>query len=101
MAFSRTFSRLDLNLLITALLLAGIGCLLVYSATYFGPDAPTFRKQLVWTAIGIVLMPPGIVIDYHLLLEASPLLYGIGLVLLGDALAYAHLTRRLRAWLHT
>src|SRR5713226_8357256 len=100
MAFSRTFSRLDLNLLITALLLAGIGCLLVYSATYFGPDAPTFRKQLVWTAIGIVLMLACIVIDYHLLLEASPFLYGIGLVLLGYVLVYGRVTRHVRSWIH-
>src|SRR5260221_5982901 len=100
MAFSRTFSRLDLNLLITALLLAGIGCLLVYSATYFGPDAPTFRKQLVWTAIGIVLMLACIVIDYHLLLEASPFLYGIGLVLLGYVLVYGRVTRHVKSWIH-
>ncbi len=100
MAFSRTFSRLDLNLLITALILAGIGCLLVYSATYFGPDAPTFRKQLVWTAIGIVLMLACIVIDYHLLLEASPFLYAIGLVLLGYVLVYGRVTRHVRSWIH-
>ena len=44
MSIQRTISRLDLNLLTTALLIAAIGCLPVYSATYFGADAPLFRK---------------------------------------------------------
>src|ERR1700686_4044305 len=100
MSLSRTFSRLDLNLLITALLLAGIGCMLVYSATYFGPDAPMFQRQLVWTCIGIVLMLACMVIDYRLLLEASPFLYAFGLVLLGYVLVYGRVTRHVRSWIH-
>jgi rod shape determining protein RodA len=100
MPFSRTFSRLDLNLLITALLLAGIGCMLVYSATYFGPDAPLFRKQLIWMAIGILLMLACMVIDYRLLMEASPYLYGIGIVLLLYVLIYGRMTRHVKSWIH-
>lgn len=100
MSFSRTFSRLDLNLLITALLLAGIGCMLVYSATYFGPDAPLFRKQLAWTAIGIALMLACLLIDYRLLMEASPFLYSIGIVLLLYVLAYGRVTRHVKSWIH-
>jgi rod shape determining protein RodA len=99
MTASRTFSRLDLNLLITALLLAGIGCLLIYSATYFGPDAPMFRKQLLWTSIGIVLMLLCMVIDYRLLLEASPFLYAFGLLLLVIVLVGRE-TRHVKSWIH-
>jgi len=88
MSVERTLSRLDLNLLTTALLIAAIGCLLVYSATYFGPDAPLFRKQVIWTLIGIILMIIFIAIDYHVLMEISPFLYG------------DRLTRNVKSWIH-
>jgi rod shape determining protein RodA len=100
MSFQRTLSRLDLNLLITALLIAAIGCMLVYSATYFGPEAPLFRRQVFWTVIGIALMTLCIVIDYHLLLEISPFLYAVGIALLVWVLAYGRLTRNVKSWIH-
>src|SRR5216684_4849673 len=100
MSFERTFSRLDVNLLTTALLIAGIGCVLVYSATYFGPDAPLFRRQVFWTGIGIVLMLIFAAIDYHVMLEISPFLYGIGLALLVYVLVWGRLTRHVCSWIH-
>ena len=100
MSVERTLSRLDLNLLTTALLIAAIGCMLVYSATYFGPDAPLFRKQVIWTLVGIVLMIIFIAIDYHVLLEIAPVLYGVGIVLLMYLLASDHLTRNVKSWIH-
>ncbi len=100
MSFERTFSRIDVNLLTTALLIAGIGCVLVYSATYFGPDAPLFRRQVIWTGIGIVLMLIFTAIDYHVMLEVSPFLYGIGLALLVYVLVWGRLTRHVKSWIH-
>jgi rod shape determining protein RodA len=100
MSASRTISRLDLNLLTTALLIAAIGCLLVYSATYFGPEAPLFRKQVIWTLTGIVLMILFIAVDYHVLMEISPFLYAIGIVLLAYLLASDRLTRNVKSWIH-
>ena len=100
MSVERTLSRLDLNLLTTALLIAAIGCMLVYSATSFGPDAPLFRKQVIWTLVGIVLMIIFIAIDYHVLLEIAPVLYGVGIVLLMYLLASDHLTRNVKSWIH-
>src|SRR5207302_825105 len=100
MSVSRTISRLDLNLLTTALLIAAIGCLLVYSATYFGPEAPLFQKQVMWTLIGIALMILFIAIDYHLLMEVAPFLYGVGIVLLAYLLASDRLTRNVKSWIH-
>jgi rod shape determining protein RodA len=100
MSVERTLSRLDLNLLTTALLIAAIGCLLVYSATYFGPDAPLFRKQVIWTLIGIILMIIFIAIDYHVLLEIAPFLYGIGIILLAYLLVSDRLTRNVKSWIH-
>jgi rod shape determining protein RodA len=100
MSVQRTLSRLDLNLLTTALLIAAIGCVLVYSATYFGPEAPLFRKQVMWTLIGIVLMVVFIAIDYHVLMEIAPVLYAVGIVLLGYLLISDRLTRNVKSWIH-
>jgi rod shape determining protein RodA len=100
MSVERTLSRLDLNLLATALILAAIGCTLVYSATHFGPDAPLFRKQVVWTGIGALLMVVFIFVDYHALIEISPFLYTLGLGLLGYLLVWGRLTRNVRSWIH-
>lgn len=93
-------NRLDLNFLGTALLLAAVGCTLVFSATHYTADAPLFQKQLMWTAIGIVLMVLCISIDYHLLLELSGFLYVSGLALLMYLLLWGRLTRNVRSWIH-
>src|SRR3954471_2908231 len=100
MSVSRTISRLDLNLLTTALLIAAIGCLLVYSATYFGPEAPLFRKQVIWTLTGIILMILFIAVDYHVLMEIAPFLYAVRIVLLGYLLISDRLTRNVKSWIH-
>lgn len=100
MSLERTFSRIDANLLTTALLIAAIGCVLVYSATYFGPDAPLFRKQILWTCIGILLMVLFTAVDYHALLEISPFLYGVGLLLLVYVLVWGRFTRHVKSWIH-
>jgi rod shape determining protein RodA len=99
-SFERALSRLDLNLLITALLIAAIGCLLVFSATHSSPQAPLFHKQLIWTLIGIALMTIFIFLDYHMLMEVSPFLYGVGIALLVYVLAYGRLTRHVKSWIH-
>jgi rod shape determining protein RodA len=99
-SFERALSRVDLNLLITALLIAAIGCMLVFSATHSGPESPLFRKQVIWTLIGIGLMTVCIFIDYHMLMEVSPFLYGVGIALLVYVLAYGRLTRHVKSWIH-
>src|SRR5918912_1637245 len=101
MPVGRPFPRLNLNLLITALIIAAVGCMLVYSATYSSPDsAPLFKKQIVWTGIGMLLMLLFIWIDYHVLMEISPVLYGIGIALLCYVLLWGRLTRHVRSWIH-
>src|SRR5438046_10536767 len=84
----RLLPTLDLNFLGTALVISAIGCLLIYSATYFAdPTLNIFRRQLLCMTIGLVLMAIFIVVDYHVLFDIAPLLYGIGMVLLAYLLA--------------
>src|SRR3954449_2717784 len=97
----RTFSKLDFNFLGTALVIAAVGCLLIYSATYFDdPTLDIFRKQLLWLGIGLVLMLFCLFIDYHVFFDIAPILYGLGIVLLLYLMAFGRLTANVKSWIH-
>jgi rod shape determining protein RodA len=98
---TRTFSALDLNFIGTALAIAAIGCLLIYSATYFTePSLPTLRKQFLWLGIGALLMLFFLLIDYHVFFDVAPILYGIGVASLLYLMAFGRLTANVRSWIH-
>src|SRR5207248_6960040 len=95
----RTFSTLDFNFLGTALVIAAIGCVLIYSATYFDdPGLGIFRKQLLWLAIGLALMLLCLLVDYHVFFDIAPILYGLGIVLLLCLLVFGKLTAIVKSW---
>jgi rod shape determining protein RodA len=97
----RTGPTVDFNFLGTALVLAMIGCLLVYSATFFNePGLGTFKRQILWVAIGLILAIIIMMIDYHILFDIAPILYGIGIVLLLYLLVWGRLTANVRSWIH-
>ena len=105
MAFvtARTISRVDLNLLGAAIVIAAIGVVLVYSATFFSTSPgmqEIYKKQVLWVAIGLALMIIFMLVDYHVLLDISMILYGIGLVLLLYLLIWGRATANIRAWIH-
>lgn len=97
---SRSIFRVDFNLMGTAILIAAIGCMLVYSATYFSTSTPFLQKQMIWVFIGIVLMIIAITIDYRVLMDISWVLYGIGLVMLLYLLVWGRVTANVRSWIH-
>jgi len=100
LSLERTVSRIDVNLLATALIISAIGGMLVYSAVHNSPDAALFEKQILWSAIGIGLMLLFIAIDYHVLMEIAPFLYAFGMCLLAYVLVFGRLTRHVRSWIH-
>src|SRR5581483_11348296 len=98
---ARALSTLDINFLGTALALTGIGCLLIYSATYFtDPTLRILRAQMLWVAIGMLLMLLFLVIDYHVFFDIAPMLYGIGVALLFYLLIWGKLTANVKSWIH-
>jgi len=97
----RTYSTLDLNFLGTVLVIATIGCLAIYSATYFSdPTLNIFRKQLLWLGIGAALMVLFVVIDYHVFFDIAPILYAIGCIMLVYLLFWGKLTANVKSWIH-
>ena len=98
---SNPLSHLDLNFLGTVLVIAAVGCLLIYSATYFNdPGLPTLKKQLLWLAIGFGLLVAFLVVDYHVYFDVAPFLYGIGCALLIYLLVFGKLTANVKSWIH-
>jgi rod shape determining protein RodA len=96
----RLLPSLDLNFLGTALVLASIGCMLIYSATYFSdPTLNILRKQLLWMAIALVLMAIFTIVDYHVLFDIAPILYGIGMTLLLYLVVYGKVRAHVKSWI--
>jgi rod shape determining protein RodA len=96
----RTAPSVDFNFLGTAIVLAMIGCLLVYSATFFNePGLGTFKRQLLWAAIGLALAIIIMTIDYHVLFDIAPILYGIGIILLIYLLVWGQVTANVKSWI--
>lgn len=96
----RLLPTLDLNFLGTVLVIAAIGCMLVYSATYFtDPALHIFKRQLLWVTIAVVLMILFLIVDYHVLFDVTPILYAIGLALLLYLLLWGKLTANIKAWI--
>jgi rod shape determining protein RodA len=97
---TRTRPRVDLNFLGTAIVLAMIGCMLVYSATFFNePNLNTFKRQMLWVGIGLALAILILTVDYHVLFDIAPVMYGIGIVLLIYLLAWGQLTANVKSWI--
>ena len=95
------FTTLDLNFLGTAFVIAAIGCMLIYSATYFNdPGLGIFKKQILWVAIGAALMLLFLVVDYHVFFDIAPMLYGIGCVMLVYLLVWGKVTANVKSWIH-
>jgi rod shape determining protein RodA len=97
----RSLSLPDLNFLGTALVLSAIGLTLIYSATYFNdPGLGIVHKQILWMVIGLCLMSVFLFVDYHVLFEAAPILYAIGIALLVYLLVWGKLTANVKSWIH-
>ena len=82
----RTWLRdFDLVLFGTMVVLCLIGVVTIYCAAYqldVGAARPYHLRQLVWFALGLVLMLPAITIDYHVLARMAWPIYGAVLLLL-------------------
>ena len=97
---SRTVSRIDLNFVFTAIAIAAVGCVLVYSATFFGKDAPLAQKQILWCAIGVGLMFLCTFIDYRVFFDISLIFYGVFMILLLYLVIWGKTTANVKSWIH-
>jgi rod shape determining protein RodA len=101
LARERTFATLDLNFLGTAVVIATVGLLAIYSATYFSdPGLSIFKRQIWWLGIGAILLAVFLIVDYHVFFDVAPIAYGIGVILLIYLLGFGKLTANVKSWIH-
>lgn len=101
MARERILPRVDLNFLGTAIVLALVGLMLIYSATFFqDPALKIFKRQIIWVIVGLALAILFMVIDYRAIFDAAPILYGLGMVLLIYLLLWGRVTANVKSWIH-
>ena len=98
---SRTFrfSDIDWFLLALALALAVIGVVEIYSTTIHSPLAGQYKKQIYWIILSSILALIASRLDYHMVLEHTPWLYGISVLALAGLLVAGHSIAGTRRWL--
>lgn len=77
----KILKNLEWSILICTILLVAIGLVALTSATK-NSDYEELKKQIMWLAISIPILIVVIFIDYDIFVKASPVLYGIILILL-------------------
>lgn len=75
----KQLSNIDGWLMLAVLLLAAIGLATIHSASA-ELNVDYLPRQAVWVAVGLLLLVVVMSIDYHVLLDFSLVLYGLGLV---------------------
>ena len=78
---NRIVRNIEWGILICCIILLIIGCISLYSATG-ETNYGELKRQLIWLVISIPIMIVVICIDYNLIARASPIFYGIFIILL-------------------
>jgi len=95
----RSLRDLDWPLLVTALIIALMGGLQIYSATHGTKLESAWWRHMVNVAVGIALMLIFSRINYHTLLGQVPYLYGISIFMLLVTLFFGKKILGARRWL--
>jgi rod shape determining protein RodA len=82
-----------------ALAIAAIGVVEIYSTTIHSPLAGLYKKQIYWLLLSCLLAILVSRLDYHLVLEQTPWLYGVSTLTLAGLLLAGHSIAGARRWL--
>ncbi len=93
--------RFDWGFLGIILALAFLGLLTLFSMAGepTGPQWPIYWKQAMWFGVGGAVFLAMVVIDYHVLVRWSPVLYGVGLLLLVVVMFFGQGVRGSQRWI--
>jgi rod shape determining protein RodA len=97
----RLILNFDWALLVTTMILAGLGILNLYSATYPHPGGGTlyYLKQFYWLVFGLGIAALVLWIDYRVFLHYAYLFYGLGIILLVMVHFFGRTTSGSQRWL--
>jgi rod shape determining protein RodA len=96
----RRFANLPWGMVALIFAIALIGLTTVYSAT-FTPTGPSslYYRQMIWLAIGVMVMLSALVVDYHTVARYAYVLYAVSLVLLLLVMAFGKTGMGAQRWL--
>ena len=77
----RELKNVEWSILIIAIILCIIGLVALFSATNEKEHAD-FNKQCIWFIVSLIIMVGIMIIDYETIVKASPILYGLFILLL-------------------
>ena len=77
----KMFKNFEWGILICTIILLAIGLVALFSATQ-NSDYEEFKKQIMWLCVSIPVIIFVLMIDYNILAKASPIFYGIFVILL-------------------
>ena len=77
----KKFKKIEWLIPICTILLCGISLIALYSASY-DSGLNEFKKQAMWMGISFLVMIVVSFIDYKILIKLSPILYGLGIIML-------------------
>lgn len=99
-ALLRTLRSLDWVLSAIILALVAFGVAMLYSLTLnvVAPDFSTFRDQLIFAAIGLVLFFAASLVDYRYLKSYGWPLFALGIILLVGVLLFGTEIRGVKSW---
>ena len=92
----REFKNVEWSLVIVAIILCVIGLIALFSATQ-ETEHDEFNKQCIWLVVSIICMIAIMMIDYELLVKASPFIYG-GFILLLIAVLFTTPVNGATSW---
>ena len=96
----RRFANLPWGMVALIFAIALIGLATVYSATYTSKGPSTlYYRQLVWLAIGVIVMLLALVVDYHTVGRYAYVLYAVSLLLLILVMAIGRTGMGAQRWL--
>ncbi|MEZ5363695.1 MAG: rod shape-determining protein RodA [Bryobacterales bacterium] len=99
MSDERSWRDIDWTLLGTAFLIATLGVLEIYSATRNTPWDNAHIRQILWIGIGVGLLWVCSKIDYHWLVEQSPVFYSISVGALFVVFLFGTTVNGAKRWL--
>lgn len=77
----RELKNIEWSLLIVAIILCSVGLVALFSATQES-EYDEFNKQIIWLVVSLIIMVLVMLVDYDLIVKASPVFYGIFIILL-------------------
>ncbi|HEX9737371.1 MAG TPA: rod shape-determining protein RodA [Thermoanaerobaculia bacterium] len=93
----RRLGNVNVGPLAAAFLLSLIGLATVASASAEQAES-LLARQALWVLVGLAALAVALLFDYHWLVEAAPMFYGLGLVALVLVLVLGHEAGGARSW---